>query len=167
MEIREERTPETVVLAPQGRLDEKASAALEARVHERMLEGERHFVVDLSAAESLSGAALRVLLMLCRKLGSARGRLVLASPSDPVVAALEISGFAGAFAVRATLEEAMAASPSTEADAALERAARILGLHRDGSGEPPPPSAGDPDLAARAAALLCSSRPTHPRPASS
>jgi len=154
MGIAESREADAVVLAVEGRLDEKASADLETKVQERLTGGARRFIVDLAAAEHLSGAALRVLLMSGRKLAATGGRLVLCAPSPSVTAALEIAGFTRAFTICASRKEALAAPAEEDSGDAFEKAAKLLGLTRAGAGEGPRPVFGDPELAARAASLM-------------
>ena len=154
MEIIETRDAGAVVLAVQGRLDEKASAELEKRIQEGLTGGGRRFVVDLAATEHLSGAALRVLLMLGRKLAATAGGLVLAAPSAPVMSALQIAGFTRAFTICTSRKEALAAPADASTGDALEMAAKVLGLARTEGGAAPRPASGDLELATHAARLL-------------
>ncbi len=98
------------VFRPAGRLDSATSGDLESLLLERLEQGCRGVVLDLSELDYISSAGLRVVLMAGKRLCAGGGRLALARLRDSVRDLFEMSGFLSLFPVLATVDEAMAAS---------------------------------------------------------
>jgi anti-anti-sigma factor len=130
LQIDRELVEDVVVVAPTGHLDSKSSPELEALVMEDLGRGHRRYVIDFRGVETISSAALRVLLMFTRKLRPAGGDLALSSLNTHVRQVFEISGFTGSFRIcesrGAALEQLGPAENRSERTARL--AARALGI---------------------------------------
>lgn len=83
------------------------------RFHEVMLrgidEGAGRVIVDLTAVTFLDSTALGVLVGGAKRLGTDGSPQIVCGPGN-VRRILEITGLAGVFAVRSTLDEALAAA---------------------------------------------------------
>jgi anti-anti-sigma factor len=108
MEIGEERTAGTLVIAPLGRVDSVSSGELERHVVARLDAGERRLVIDLSGVEYISSAGLRVLLLAAKRLKPPQGALVLCGMGPSVRSVLELAGFMTLFAVEPARAQALA-----------------------------------------------------------
>jgi len=110
MEIGEEQTGETLVIAPRGRVDSVSSSELERCVVARLDAGVRRLVIDLAGVDYVSSAGLRVLLVAAKRLKPPQGVLVLCGLGPSVRAVLELAGFMSLFAVEPAREQALARS---------------------------------------------------------
>jgi anti-anti-sigma factor len=108
MEIGEERSEGTLVMAPSGRLDSATSGELEKRLVARLDAGERRLVLDMAGVEYISSAGLRVLLMAAKRLKEPAGGLVLCGIGPAVHTVLELAGFLPLFVVVPARQEALA-----------------------------------------------------------
>ena len=107
MEIREIKAGDILVLAPEGSIEgREETSAIEAKLGTALKTGSRFLVLDCTSVGQLTGAAIRVLLMTSRKLGS-KGRLVLCGMNAKVQKAFAISGFDKDFSIVASREEAL------------------------------------------------------------
>lgn len=77
---------------PDGELNETSSGVLRDRVLETAEDGRTLIIIDLGTTTSATSHALRVLLMLSKKLQSVGGRLVICGARDDVGNALTLSG---------------------------------------------------------------------------
>lgn len=92
-EIHETTDKGITFLKPEGDLNEASSGVLQSRVLEIMDEPDRHrIVVDLETTSGATSHALRVLLMLSKKLQSVGGKLVICNAQSDVETALTLSG---------------------------------------------------------------------------
>jgi anti-anti-sigma factor len=124
MDLQAQRYEDTVVLAPEGRINHASSEVFAAalRPHmERCAAGQDRLVLDMSRLEYISSAGLRV-LMLARKQAQAQGGTLAVAALGPMLREIfEISRFSAVFDVYPSVRDALAAvSPS--ALAAFERA---------------------------------------------
>lgn len=108
MEIGEERSEGTLVMAPVGRLDSVTSSELEKRLAARIDAGDRRLVFDMAGVEYISSAGLRVLLMAAKRLKDPSGALVLCGLGPSVRTVLELAGFLPLFVVVPVRQEALA-----------------------------------------------------------
>jgi stage II sporulation protein AA (anti-sigma F factor antagonist) len=108
MEIAEETSGETLVIAARGRVDSVSSGELERRLVGHLDAGVRHVVVDLAGVEYISSAGLRVLLLTAKRLKPPLGVLVLCGLGPGVRAVLELAGFTSLFTVEPDREHALA-----------------------------------------------------------
>ena len=107
MEIREERSDGTLVIALAGRVDSNSSGELEKRLLRHVAEGARRVVIDLQGVEYISSAGLRVLLLAASKLRPVGGQVVLCAMGRPVREVFDLAGLTALFPVEATRAEAL------------------------------------------------------------
>jgi anti-anti-sigma factor len=132
MEITETTEGEVVILAPDGSLSSAAECAKLDRCLSSQLEKKRFLVVlDLLRVSHISGAAVRALLLVQRRLESSHGALVLCRLSEPVVQVLGLAGFDKDFSIVDGLRDASAlalakraAAPETGRTSAKETASK-------------------------------------------
>jgi len=97
---------QTLILAPQGRLDSTTAPAFERELRER-LSRQSHLILDFSALDFISSAGLRVLLLAAKQIGQQEGRFILCGVSPPIREVLEISGFLGVLEIVGSRAEAL------------------------------------------------------------
>jgi anti-anti-sigma factor len=124
MELTPRRLADTLVVSPEGRIDQSNADAFQnalAPVLGECAASKARLVLDLSGLEYISSAGLRV-LMLAAKQAKATGVTVVLSGLRPLVAEIfQISRFTMVFTITSTLKEALA-RVSPEALAAFESA---------------------------------------------
>jgi anti-sigma B factor antagonist len=175
MELRESREGDTLVIAPDGSLaGSEETSALEARLGAAIKAGFQLLVIDCTSVGQMTSSAIRVLLLVSRKLGRTGGRLVLFGMNAKVKKAFSISGFDKDFTVVATRDEALqraldpvSAAPSRTA-VAVPDTAPVQAEAPDPQpvrAEPPPEETPPPAAAAPAAvAAAHSAAPQAPDP---
>ncbi len=132
MDVLEERVNGVLVLLPDGRLDVAGAADLQLAAIRLVEAGERRVIVDLNRASEVSGAALRVLLMLGKRLAGLGGALAVCGMAEEARRALEVAGLGEAIQVASTRTEALAGvsfagSEKQRVAKVTELAARLLG----------------------------------------
>jgi len=132
VEILEQREGNVLVVVPSGRLDVAAAADLQLRAMKLVEAGERRVVVDLAHATEVSGAGLRVLLMLCKRLEGLGGAVAVCGVAEDTRRALELAGLAGSLPVVAARGDAVARVRAVggergRIERVTELAARLLG----------------------------------------
>lgn len=131
MTIHEEQRGEVLVLAPDGSLTGGEDvAALETRLASAVKARPSGLVVDGTAVDELTSAAIRALLMATRKLARTKGRLVLCALTPHVQRAFALSGFDRDFTVVATRDEAVRAALAPAGAGLPAVAASALEAHR-------------------------------------
>lgn len=133
MDIRSETLEHACVLSPDGPLDTRSAHDFEKKAVAAFEGGPHHVVVDFAKVELVTSAALRVLVMLGKKLGKTQRKLVLCSLNDMVRTVLEVSGLSQAFTIVPTRKEALAqfgtaASAATPAASPTHLGAQVLKL---------------------------------------
>jgi len=113
VEISESRDGEVNILAPKGSLNTQTSPRLEEKLSALLADKGRLVVIDFKAVDYLSSAALRVLLMVTRRLARVHGQLVLCAMSEDLKKVFAISGFDRDFTILATRGEAVAVAAAT------------------------------------------------------
>ena len=108
MDIKQETHDGIVVVAPVGRLDSTTSDSLEKALIRVIEGGSTRVTVDFAGVDYISSAGLRVLLIGAKRLGAAKGRLVLCSLGESVRQVLDLAGFLPLFTVDATRDAALA-----------------------------------------------------------
>lgn len=108
MEVRSIPRDAAVVLEVSGILDTPAARDFERAVQAAVAGDIRHVVVDLSSAELLTSACIRVLVTLNRRLALAGGALWLCALNDHVTEVFTVAGIAVHFQTAATQTEALA-----------------------------------------------------------
>jgi anti-sigma B factor antagonist len=113
---RRDHDARTSVVSVQGELDVATAPQLKWALHDSVEDGHRQLVVDLSLTSFMDSTALGVLIGVKRSLpAGAQMAIVCAAPS--ILYVFEVSGMDGAFAIYATLEDALATIPSVAAEA--------------------------------------------------
>jgi anti-anti-sigma factor len=129
MEIRVSTFGPACVLSPDGPLDTRSAHDFERKAIGAFDAGPHHIVVDFAKVELVTSAALRVLVMLGKKLGKASRTLVLCGLNDMVRTVLDVSGLAQAFVIAPTLQDALARLEAVSAKPAAGAGATPLGSH--------------------------------------
>lgn len=93
MEITRNRTGDSCELMVRGRIDGAAANALEVELLAILREGAKEVFINLTQAESLCSAGIRVILQYYRQMKGAGKRLLVTRPSPEVDAVLEMTGF--------------------------------------------------------------------------
>jgi anti-anti-sigma factor len=94
MDIHETKVGDAVVLEPEGNLTTNPDAqALERKITSLVNNQVRQIVIDGGQVGQIGSGAVRVLLLVTRKMDRQGGRVVLCALSEKVRAAFKISGF--------------------------------------------------------------------------
>lgn len=118
MHIDTRQYADTIVAAPQGRIDHSSAAALESALAPLLEQtGSRQgaLVLDFSAVEYISSVGLRVLMLAAKQMRAQQAKLSVAALQGVVAEIFTISRFDKVLVVCATIDDALAAS----SDAAL------------------------------------------------
>lgn len=148
MDIEETRQGEIVILAPSGSLNAQTAAKLEQKLVSLLTSRVCLLVVDFKEVDYVASAALRVLLMVGRKLAPPRGRFVLCTMSEDVRKVFTISGFDRDFTIVRSRGEAV-----EEAAAAAVAVAEAAAKPESAPKSRKPAKAAAPDPTGRVAAL--------------
>lgn len=105
--IKEEAKGEILVLRIGGRLDAISSPPTERQVFDYINNGQHKLLVDLSGADYLSSAGMRMLLSVTKKLKSISGKLVLFAITNNVMEVLKMSGFDQVLEIAKSEEEGL------------------------------------------------------------
>jgi anti-sigma B factor antagonist len=106
----------TSVISVEGDLDLSTAPQLKWMLVDSFEEGHDHLVVDLSLTGFMDSTALGVLVGVNRSLDS-RGRLAIVCTRASLLKIFELSGMDGAFAICATLDDALARAQRPAAEA--------------------------------------------------
>lgn len=101
---------DATVAAPQGRIDHRSAAGLEAALAPLIDEaaGRRGaLVLDFSGVDYISSVGLRVLMIAARRMREAQATLALAALQSVVAEIFAISRFDKVFAVHPSVDDAM------------------------------------------------------------
>jgi anti-anti-sigma factor len=122
--IRTRQFADTIVAMPEGRVDHRSAADLEAALALLALceAGRAALVLDFSGVEYISSVGLRVLMIAAKQMRAQQAKLSVAALQSVVAEIFTISRFDKVLVVCATLEDALAHS----SDAALA-AYRVAG----------------------------------------
>ena len=136
MELIQNKQGAILVLEPIGRLDNSSSQEFQQKVAQLVDAGERRVVVDLRRTDEISGAGLRVLFMLAKKLESIGGGLILCSMSEAARKAFDVAGFIQmvALPVEPNQAEAIRRLSADDAVARVSDLAADLLAKKDGPG---------------------------------
>ena len=110
IEVAEERSDETLILLPVGRLDSANARSFETIVMEHIAGGEQRLVIDFSRLNFISSSGMRVLLIAAKKLQASRGTLVLCAMTEHIHEVFRISGFDRIIPIKDSRESALAAA---------------------------------------------------------
>lgn len=100
---------DVVVMPISGRVDAVTAPQLNKAVHEKIDQGARFVLLDLSDVTFLSSSGLRSLLLIRKELMTLGGELRLAGLQPQVHEVFVLTGFTQVFAIHATAEEARGA----------------------------------------------------------
>ncbi|MGR8934359.1 MAG: STAS domain-containing protein [Gammaproteobacteria bacterium] len=92
-----------------GRIDAANAKDLEQQCLQWIENGETRIIFDFSAVNYISSAALRVFLLVAKRLGSVNGSVRLCGLNTTLRDVFDISGFSKLFTITTTLQEALAA----------------------------------------------------------
>lgn len=107
MEVREVSADGITVVEVKGRVDSTSAPALGDKLTHAVASPQQRVIVDLSGADYVSSAGLRVLLRAAERLDQTKGKLVLHGLNSRVEEVFEISGFANIFIICRTRGEAL------------------------------------------------------------
>jgi len=121
LEINETKHGDAMVVVPDGSLGSAPECTkLEQRLSILLEKRTQSIIVDLVQVRRISGAALRTLLVVKRRLASGGGALVLCRLNEKVLKVFEIAGFDRDFTIVPSLDEALKAAKSKSVAAAAE-----------------------------------------------
>jgi anti-anti-sigma factor len=174
MDIAEEKDGEAVVLTPDGDLNTpQECGVLERKLAQSIESGARALVIDCRKTPRVSAAAIRLLLLMQRRLGQLHGCLVLCGLGDIVRRVFAISGFDRDFTIVVAREDAVAralagaaerrrAVPAGDARAAAKADAVMPAAGPAPTPAPPPSPLAQ--LAAQLAEALAAGEKVEPPP---
>lgn len=100
---------DSLVIVLAGRIDAASAKNLEQYCLEQIAAGESTLVFDFSEVNYISSAALRVFLVVAKRLDSVKGSVKLAALNPTLRDVFDISGFSKLFAITATVQDALQA----------------------------------------------------------
>jgi anti-anti-sigma factor len=124
MKLESRTYADTVVVAPEGRLDHDNCDAFRAGLQPvitQAVASRQHIVLDLSELAYVSSAGLRCFMLAAKEARAQGGRIVLAALRPVVAEIFQISRFDMVFDLFPTVREALGAL-SASAAAAFDRA---------------------------------------------
>lgn len=92
-------------IVPTGRIDALTSPEIQKAFDERILEGDRVFLVDMTGVNYVSSAGLRIFLKAQKDLKKVGGEVLLFAPAEPVLEVFRVSGFERLFRIAAGKED--------------------------------------------------------------
>ena len=107
MEIREERKENVFIIRVNGRIDSVTAKQFETSFLQLIDNGDKLFLVDLSACDFINSTGLRVLLLAAKRLTAAEGRIVIAGVNAYIKEVFDIAGFSAIFNIYPTEEVAI------------------------------------------------------------
>jgi len=96
-----------LVIALTGRIDASSAKDLEQQCLQWIGGGETQLVFDFSAVSYISSAALRVFLLVAKRLDTVKGSVRLCALNNTLRDVFDISGFSKLFTITSTVEEAL------------------------------------------------------------
>ena len=84
MKIHQKKIGEVLIIQPEGRLDASNTQAFNDHVKEKIVEGEKDILFDLSKCEYMSSGGLRSLTLLQSVIKSYQGEIVVCSPNERI-----------------------------------------------------------------------------------
>jgi anti-sigma B factor antagonist len=107
MDIRFSEEDDWTIVTVEGRMDTVSAPEFESKIQERIAEGVKRLVVDLSGLEYISSAGLRSILVAGKGASAAGGQLCCCGLKGVVKKVFDISGFTTLFPVYDSLEDAL------------------------------------------------------------
>lgn len=90
-----------------GRIDAASAKDLEQQCLQWIEGGETRLIFDFSDVNYISSAALRVFLLVAKRLGGVNGSVRMCGLNSTIRDVFDISGFSKLFTITATLQEAL------------------------------------------------------------
>jgi anti-anti-sigma factor len=109
MEFAQEQAGDVVIVKVAGRLDGTSAQPAEDSFVRLLSDGAPHLAIDMSKLDYISSAGLRVLLVVARRMQSAKSKIVLFGLLPNVREVFAISGFDKIFAIHSDADAALAA----------------------------------------------------------
>jgi anti-anti-sigma factor len=109
MEFSQDRDGEVVIVKLAGRLDSGAAGTAEEKLGAALGPGVPHLAIDMSGLDYISSAGLRVLLVLAKKVQTAKGKVALGGLVPNVREVFTVSGFDTIFSIQPDAAAAVAA----------------------------------------------------------
>jgi stage II sporulation protein AA (anti-sigma F factor antagonist) len=107
MPIKVDKAGDVTVIAPAGRIDSGNAATIETEILKVIGDGSTRIIVDLSEAEYISSAGLRVVLVAAKRQKQRSGSFVLCNLQPLVREIFEVSGLLGLLRVTDSRKDAM------------------------------------------------------------
>jgi anti-sigma B factor antagonist len=107
MEISIAEKDDWTIVTVEGRMDTVSAPDFEGKIQERIAEGAKRLVVDLSRLEYISSAGLRCILVAGKSATGTGGRLCCCGLQGVVKKVFDVSGFTTLFPVYDSLEDAL------------------------------------------------------------
>ena len=99
---------EILVVLPAGRLGHASASTLQRTIEDRVAAGARRVAIDFSGVDYISGAGLRALDEVARRLQPLDGALALCALTQPARLTFELAGWTGRFTIAASRLDAIA-----------------------------------------------------------
>lgn len=96
------------IVTVEGRMDTVSAPDFESKLRERIAEGAKRLVVDLSGLEYISSAGLRCILVAGKSAKATGGQLCCCGLQGVVKKVFDVSGFTTLFPVYDSLEDILA-----------------------------------------------------------
>ena len=107
MDISFSEKDDWTVVTVEGRMDTVSAPDFESKIQERIAEGAKRLVVDLSRLEYISSAGLRCILVAGKRAAATGGQLCCCGLKGVVKKVFDISGFTTLFPVYDSLDDAL------------------------------------------------------------
>lgn len=112
MELHEASADGIPVLEVKGRVDSMSAPILGRKLTDAFASSQKRVIVDLSGAEYMTSAGLRVLLRAAEQVEQSNGKLILHGLNSRLEEVFEVSGFADIFTICKTRHEAVGLAAS-------------------------------------------------------
>ncbi len=99
MEIETRKERNAIIVSVRGRIDAMTAPEFEKNLSDLISKGENNFLLNFSALEYISSAALRTILATAKKLKEKGGEISLTDLKGPVEKVFKISGFYSIFKI--------------------------------------------------------------------
>lgn len=96
-----------LVVSLNGRIDAASAKDLEQQCLQWIDSGENRLIFDFSDVGYISSAALRVFLLVAKRLGSVNGMVRMCGLNSTIRDVFDISGFSKLFTITPTLQDAL------------------------------------------------------------
>ncbi|RJP28516.1 MAG: anti-sigma factor antagonist [Candidatus Omnitrophota bacterium] len=91
MELTEKKVADTLIVSISGRLETSSTLIVDKKINQRIDEGERRIVINLSKLEYMSSSGLRLFLGIGKRLKQEGGAFALSGVPDHQLELIEIT----------------------------------------------------------------------------